>query len=117
MFASLHATPLASLLALLEPAANDGSDSTLWSALAGLALLVAVFWAFSKWQGTEAEAPRSRRSMPAPASARRRSEAPVSRRIPRRVIRLHAVTPGQSRYEYNVGDDSGTRGTALARLA
>jgi hypothetical protein len=38
--------------------------------------------------------------------------APRSRR---RVIRLHAVTPGQTPYEYNVGD--GRTGSALSRAA
>jgi hypothetical protein len=34
-----------------------------------------------------------------------------------RVITLHAVTPGQSQHEYNVGDPLGTRGSALIRVA
>ena len=35
----------------------------------------------------------------------------------RRAIPLYSVTPGQSRYEYNVGDAVGTRGTTLVRAA
>ena len=44
----------------------------------------------------------------------------VSRRTParrRRVILLHSITPGQSPHEYNVGDNQGTRGSALVRAA
>ena len=44
---------------------------------------------------------------PAPASVRRR----------RRVILLYAVTPGQARHEYNIGDSQGSRGSALVRAA
>ena len=63
--------------------------------------------------------PSSRRSEPPPpASTRRPTAAPASvRPIPRRVIRLHAVTPGQECHEYNVGDNHGTRGSALIRVA
>ena len=75
-------------------------------------------------------APASQRGAPpvssrAPAS--QRAEGPLSQRAPvseasalrvrRRVILLHAVTPGQTPHEYNVGDDAGTRGAALARVA
>jgi len=61
----------------------------------------------------EQEAPRSQRE---PGSQR---EPPRSsqRSVPRRVIRLHAVTPGQTEHEYNVGDPLGTRGSALSRVA
>jgi hypothetical protein len=35
----------------------------------------------------------------------------------RRVIRLPSTTPGQSPFEYNVGDNQGTRASALVRAA
>jgi len=50
-----------------------------------------------------------------PPSSRR--APPASGRIPRRVILLYSETPGQSRDEYNVGDDSGTRSSTLVRVA
>jgi len=53
---------------------------------------------------------RAPQSSPAPQSSIPES---APRSIPRRVIRLYEVTPGQSRYEYNIGDESGTRGCAL----
>jgi hypothetical protein len=35
----------------------------------------------------------------------------------RRIISLHSTTPGQSPFEYNIGDNQGTRGSALVRAA
>jgi len=35
----------------------------------------------------------------------------------RRVITLHSTTPGQSPFEYNIGDNQGTRGSAQVRAA
>ncbi len=111
MLASLHAPPLLSVLALLGIAPEETGDSSLWSALAGVLLIGGVLWLIGKVMQSDPEPPASRRVTPVPASA------PLSRRIPRRVILLHAVTPGQSRHEYNVGDQWGTRGTALVRAA
>lgn len=59
-------------------------------------------------------APPSRRVAP---DADASSPPPSSRRVRRRVILLHAETPGQSCHEYNVGDNSGTRGSVLVRVA
>jgi len=67
------------------------------------------------------DAPRSQRDAPRSERATPRSQrdsSPISQRsVPRRVIRLHAVTPGQAEHEYNVGDPLGTRGSALIRVA
>ena len=56
--------------------------------------------------------PRSPIQVAATSTSASSSAAPRSQR---RVIRLHAVTPGQTPYEYNVGD--GTTGSALSRAA
>jgi hypothetical protein len=37
--------------------------------------------------------------------------------LPRRIIPLYSTTPGQSPFEYNVGDNQGTRGSAIVRAA
>ncbi len=123
MIASLRAAPLLSALAALAPSLDDGGDSSLWSALAAVLMIFGALWVLAKvmQSGTidgadKAEtAPSSRRAVAAPVAARKRSGS--RSRIPRRVIRLHEVTPGQSRHEYNVGDEWGTRGTALVRAA
>jgi len=62
----------------------------------------------------------SRRRKPvASAKPRPVRSAGATRRLPvrRRVISLHATTPGQSPHEYNIGDNQGTRGSALVRAA
>ncbi|MEI9938524.1 MAG: hypothetical protein WDO69_15005 [Pseudomonadota bacterium] len=58
------------------------------------------------------------RKKPLPARATRASR-PAGGALPlrRRVISLHSITPGQSPYEYNIGDNQGTRGSALVRAA
>lgn len=65
---------------------------------------------------------RKPKQSPPPASRRaaaRVHSTPVEVDAPahsqRRVIRLHAITPGQTPYEYNVGD--GTTGSAPSRAA
>ena len=130
MFASLIRT----VLLLSGQAGSAGADAdpldTLWLLLSFACLIFGGLWLLVKLVPAGAKAPQSTRSsqVPAPAAAgrprSRRSQPAVAppapralRPIPRRVIRLHAVTPGQSQHEYNVGDQFGTRGSALARVA
>ena len=77
--------------------------------LLGVLFVVATF---------SSKAPRQRKSVPAPWPLPVRPSL-TPRRLPvrRRVISLHSTTPGQSPYEYNIGDNHGTRGSALVRAA
>jgi len=132
MFASLIRTALQ----LSGQAGNAGTDAdaldTFWLLLSLGCLIFGGLWLLVKFVPMGAKPPQSTRSSHAPAPAAppsRRTQASRTRRtvepsapralrpIPRRVIRLYAVTPGQSEHEYNVGDPLGTRGSALARVA
>jgi hypothetical protein len=65
--------------------------------------------------GVRQGAPRSKRKLGAQVNAQRARDAepsPSSRR--RRLIVLYDVTPGQTPYEYNLGDSAGTRGVSPA---
>jgi len=133
MFASLIRTAL--LLSGQAGSAGADADSLdmFWLLLSFACVIFGGLWLLVKFVPVSAKAPQSARSSQAPAQTPARAPAtPRSRRttppveqskpralrpIPRRVIRLHAVTPGQSQHEYNVGDQDGTRGSALARVA
>ena len=88
--------------------------------MALFALLGVALWAWfafqsnadlrSKFAGRASVPPSSA----PPSSASNAGKAGTRRR---RVIRLHSITPGQSPYEYNIGDIHGTRGSALVRAA
>ena len=82
--------------------------------IALVALLGVALWAWTAFQSNanrHSKAPARTTSVP-PRSATGKSERPR-----RRVIRLYSITPGQSPYEYNIGDDNGTRASALVRVA
>lgn len=129
MFASLVRTAL-----LLSGQAGSGTDAdvldTILLCLSVVCVIFGALWLLVRFFPIGDKLPQSTGKSKAPATARRvvprsRHTEPSAetlapralRPIPRRVIRLHAVTPGQSRYEYNVGDPMGTRGSALARVA
>ncbi|HYQ00694.1 MAG TPA: hypothetical protein VER96_18575 [Polyangiaceae bacterium] len=114
MFASLIETALLSSEQVEGSLTGLDSESFAFGCILATAftivamiLLVKVFPA--------AKAPQSQRSPRAPRSQREPPRSPRS--VPRRVIRLYAVTPGQAEHEYNVGDPRGTRGSALIRVA
>jgi len=131
MFASLIRTALL----LSGQAGNAGTDAdaldTFWLLLSFACVIFGGLWLLVKFVPIGAKPPQSTRSSYAPPAprSRRAPAAPRTQRavkepapralrpIPRRVIRLYAVTPGQSQHEYNVGDPLGTRGSALARVA
>jgi hypothetical protein len=127
MFASLIRTALL----LSGQAGSAGADvdalDTFWLLLCFACLIFGGLWLLVKFVPFGTKPPQSTQSSYAPAAAiprSRRTQPSVApqtpralRPIPRRVIRLHAVTPGQSQHEYNVGDPLGTRGSALARVA
>jgi hypothetical protein len=67
------------------------------------------------WLGVSLHSQVSQQSKFASAGNRTPTRAAAqARAVPslgRRIIRLYSTTPGQSRYEYNIGDNQGTRGT------
>jgi len=112
--------------------ADGDGDSPAWLQIGGL---VMAFWLIGLWlRPPPLRKKRARRQRPARVSplndwrtesdvesAKAYSTTSVQAGPPeewssapessqRRVISLHAVTPGQSQQEYNVGDRSGTRG-------
>ncbi len=107
---------------LLAAAQLDSSDDLLTTLLVltlfvllGVAILWLVAPAHAKAPLRGSQAPRaSRPPTGAPRVVARVTPTPAPRR---RVIRLHAATPGQAAHEYNIGDSSGTRGSALVRAA
>jgi len=130
MFASLIRTALL----LSGQAGNAGADADaldlFWALFSVACAILGGLWLLVKYVPAGAKPPQSagasRASTMPRASTPRASRAATAvapptprslRPIPRRVIRLHAVTPGQSEHEYNVGDQWGTRGSALARVA
>lgn len=129
MFASietaLHSSGEAGGIALTGAEADSSFLFAFWFVL-GLLVIAACVLSLLKFL-PEAKPPQSQGRPRAPATPnphcaqRLRAidqDAPRSQRAaPRRVIRLHSVTPGQSEHEYNVGDRFGTRGSALSRVA
>jgi hypothetical protein len=104
------------------------ADYSFWFVVSAACVIFGGLWLLVRFIPVDAKAPQSERTsrapaMPNPRCAQRlrslgHTSAPRElRRLPRRVIRLHAVTPGQSEHEYNVGDPLGTRGSALVRVA
>ena len=67
------------------------------------------------WLGVSLHSQVSQQSKRAASGNRTPTRAAVlDRAVPgirRRIIRLYSTTPGQSRHEYNIGDNQGTRGT------
>jgi hypothetical protein len=127
MFASLIRTALL-LSGQAESAAADAdSFDIFWLVLSFACVTFGALWLLVKFVPSGAISPQSTRRSQAPApGARPRRTQPAAvqprsprtlRPLPRRVIRLYDVTPGQSQHEYNVGDQLGTRGSALARAA
>jgi len=102
--------------------ADDAGDLSLMGTLGVVLFVLGGLWLISLLLHSDARAPQSRRPVPVVerkgpvAAVQGRRSDPAVRRTPRRVIRLHAVTPGLLRHEYNVGDPSGTRGSALVRM-
>jgi hypothetical protein len=104
-------------LAFLVTAAELSDDTLpILFMLILLPLLAVSYWSFFSYHSKA-----SRLSTP---GAHRRSSPPHAPSIPpsvpapsRRVIRLHSTTPGQAANEYNIGDNAGTRGSALERAA
>jgi hypothetical protein len=125
MFASLIRTAL--LLSGLAGNAGVDADAldVFWLLLSTTCVILGGLWLLVKFVPAGTKPPQSARSSRVPAkpraSRRQSTVEPTTPRalrpIPRRVIRLYAVTPGQSQHEYNVGDQFGTRGSALARVA
>jgi hypothetical protein len=120
MFASIVRTTL--LLAAQAPGmpgVDDEADADLLTVLALGFVVFGLLWLLIRFMpSAEKLAPPSRRTSRAPAPTKpQRQSVSAARPIPRRVIQLHAQTPGQSQHEYNVGDLSGTRASALIRLA
>jgi hypothetical protein len=104
------------------------ADYSFWFVISAACVIFGGLWLLVKFIPVDAKAPQSERvsrtpAMPNPSCAQRlrtieqNSAQRALRPLPRRVIRLHAVTPGQSEHEYNVGDPLGTRGSALVRVA
>jgi hypothetical protein len=100
----------------------DSSDDLL-TALFVFALILLLLLVIAVWR---AASPRSKPAVRSQVVAGRASRAPhaavagnAAGRSParRRVISLHSTTPGQSPHEYNIGDNQGTRGSALVRAA
>jgi len=123
MFASvLQTTLLWSAQASNFVVEDDASDLSLFGALGVVLFILGGVWLIALLLHSDARAPQSRRPVPVVQRARPVAAVqggksdPAVRRIARRVIRLHAVTPGLLRHEYNVGDPSGTRGSALVRM-
>lgn len=126
MFASI----LRTALLWLGQGGVDQADADvdyIWFFLGTASLIFGALWLLVRIFPSDTKAPQSSRSSRAPATpnprcARRlrvlgQTATRSSRPLPRRVISLHAVTPGQSQHEYNVGDRFGTRGSALSRVA
>jgi hypothetical protein len=119
MAASLSSSPL-----LLVAAAHDNSDDLATALfivvllLTPLVLLTIALWN-KRFPRTSAVGQRAESRKRAPlytSQAASPSPAPAVI-LARRVISLYSTTPGQSPFEYNIGDTQGTRGSALARLA
>ena len=124
MFQSLTTSALSSAVPQAAPDSLDVSDGTIIVAIlvSLVALVVGVVNLFRAGAAvvpnrvTKTPAgPRSRRKLGAQPSTQRlqNTEPPPSSRR-RRLIVLYDVTPGQTPYEYNVGDSAGTRGAAPA---
>jgi len=98
--------------------ADSEPDASFWSALPIVVLLCGVLWLLVKLMPPEAH---SLGGQPKAAKAKLEDVQVLDvRRAPgarARVIRLHAVTPGQSEHDYNLGDQSGTRGSRLSRTS
>jgi len=125
MFASLVRTALLLSGQGGSPADADSLD-IFWLLLSASSAIGGALWLLLTFLGRGTKAPQSSRSSRPPAMPTARRPRPVSKPngttvtqepAPPRVIRLHAVTPGQSQHEYNVGDQQGTRGSALAHVA
>ena len=95
-------------------------DAFIVMSLLALCLLFLGVW---HAVATFSKARRQRKSMagakplPVRPSATVGSRRPARLPVRRRVISLHSSTPGQARHEYNIGDNQGTRGSALVRAA
>jgi len=119
MFASVaQATVLLSTRASGLVRADSEVDSSFWSVLPTVVLLFGVLWLLVKLMPAEAH---SLEAQPNAAKAKRQDVQVLDVRRARaasaRVIPLHAVTPGQSQHEYNLGDQSGTRGSRRPRTS
>ncbi len=126
MFQSLTASALPSLLQQAD--SLDLSEGAMIGTV--LLSLVALGAAFVHWLMPDAPisvakirrgvapdaprrtAPRSQRKLGAQQTAQRAPSAPPPSSRRRRLIVLYDVTPGQTPYEYNVGDSAGTRGAS-----
>jgi len=96
----------------------DDADAEVWAGLGTAFVIFALVWLLIKFLPPDSKTAPARRTSRVPVMAKpRRPTVGAVRPIPRRVIRLHAQTPGQSQHEYNVGDRSGTRASALIKVA
>jgi len=132
MFQSLNHAALLSAVAQVIPDASDAGD---WDAPVAILLLIGllggvVYYCFkaapalaasrvpeishfapARRAGLRRQAPRSTRNASVQLISERPcdSEPPPSSTRPR-LIFLYEVTPGQTSYEYNLGDSAGRRG-------
>jgi hypothetical protein len=122
MLASIAQTLLlfcaqASRLAPGEEADGGGGPS-----LFTLCFFVATFWLFMKWMSPGEEKPRAKPAVRGPKTSAARPQTGqqngiggVAHPIHGRVTVIHAVTPGQSHHEYNVGNPSRSRGPGVGQ--
>lgn len=132
MFQSLAPVALLSAVAQVVPDASDSGD---WDAPVAILLFIAllggiVYYCFkanlplagsgapqipravpARRAGVRRHAPRSTRHVGVQVIAERPCDTePPPSSTRRRLIFLYEVTPGQTSYEYNVGDSAGRRG-------
>jgi hypothetical protein len=96
--------------AVLEPA-DDLLDSSLLLVVVVCLLAMVGCWV---WLGAplDSKASRGRERVTRKQAPMRVAVVAPAQALSPRVIPLYSSTPGQSRYQYNIGDSRGTRGTS-----
>ena len=118
MFASVVQTAMLSCARASGLIRADDEDigSSLWSALPTLIVCLGVLWLLVRLFAPEGHLqPRNAAKKTKRQKIHVLSVSSAHRPRPR-VIDLHAVTPGQSRHDYNVGDSSGTQSSRSQKL-
>ncbi len=116
MFQSLTVGALSSVVADAVADPGDFSDEAMFGAIIFLSLVAVVaavtFLVKAMAPVAASRAPKAPTAARVPATRVSRSTEPAPPPTRRRLIVLYDVTPGQTPYEYNLGDSAGTRGVS-----